>query len=508
MTTKARALAILTLAAPMLGAQAQTTQTATPAPPPTLSPAEQTIQDIKNPVSWMTWGGDMRVRDEYFDNILTLNPYANLHLQDYLRVRGRIWTSVRPLEGVSINARLADEAREWFRPAGFTPFKGRSGLDMREGIFDNLNVQWRNILQQPLSVTVGRQDIFLGDGWLTGDGTPQDGSWTYFLDSARLTYEFKEQHTAIEALGIIQDGRDDGWMPTINDQDLLLTEQNEKGAILWIANKSIPQLNVDGYFFYKHDDALNGISVPQFRPDNADIYTLGGRISGLLAEHWQYSVGGAFQFGQKQDPNLNGVDASHPNGNSGDNPLLAPSAQTTGFRDIRAYGGTAGLGYLFKDRLNNQLGLAFAYLSGDDPNTKDDEMFDNLWGRWPRWSEIGLYSFAAETRIGNEANLLRFGPTWSFTPVRNLQFSAAYYALFAPKDIATRATGGASGLFAGNAGLSDHGGFRGHFLQTVLKYRFNKHMMGHLWAEFEFPGDYYTYRQTWYFLRPEIMFVF
>ena len=66
---------------------------------------------------------------------------------------------------------------------------------MTEGIFDSLNVQWKNILQQPATLTVGRQDILLGDGWLVGEGTPYDGSWTAYLDSARLTYEMKEQHT-------------------------------------------------------------------------------------------------------------------------------------------------------------------------------------------------------------------------------------------------------------------------------------------------------------------------
>ena len=76
---------------------------------------------------------------------------------------------------------------------------------MTEGVIDTLNVQWRNILGQPLNATVGRQDILLGDGWLVGDGTPQDGSWTYFLDSARVTYELKEQHTTFEAIGIMQD---------------------------------------------------------------------------------------------------------------------------------------------------------------------------------------------------------------------------------------------------------------------------------------------------------------
>ena len=117
----------------------------------------------------------------------------------------------------------------------------------------------------PATLTVGRQDIFLGDGWLVGDGTPEDGSFTYFLDSARFTYNLEEQKTTIDAIGIVQYARPDAWLPTIgpstsqggNPEPYLLTDQNEKGAILWIANKSIPQANLDGYFIYKHDTRLN-----------------------------------------------------------------------------------------------------------------------------------------------------------------------------------------------------------------------------------------------------------
>ncbi len=462
-------------------------QTSHPAVSVTLTPSEQTIQDIKNPFPWLSWGGDFRVRDEYFDNILTLNPNNPLHLQDYIRFRGRIWASITPFADLSFNVRLANEAREWLRPAGYTVFSGRSGMDWRDGIFDNLNVQWRNVLQQPLTLTVGRQDILLGDGWLVGDGTPFDGSWTYFLDAARLVYQLKEQHTTIEAIGIIQDAHDNGWLETINaNQYLLETEQNEKGAILWIANKSLPYANLDGYFIYKHDNAINDLAFgtpngKKFRPDNGDLYTLGGRVSGFVGGHWKYSVEGAFQFGQKQDP------------------TIAYPTSSLEFRDVRAFGVNSKATYLVKDRFNNQLSVSYEFLSGDDPTTKNDEMFDNLWGRWPRWSEIGLYSFAAETRIGNEANMHRLGPGWSITPLKNMDFSAAYYALFAQEEVATRAP---QSLFTGQ------GNFRGHFLQAVLKYKFSKHLNGHLWAEFQFPGDYYVYRTTWYFLRPEIMLTF
>ena len=67
----------------------------------------------------MKWGGDFRVRNEYFDNLLTLSPNNKLHEQDYFRFRARIWASLIPVEDLSLNVRLVDEVREWMKPAGY-----------------------------------------------------------------------------------------------------------------------------------------------------------------------------------------------------------------------------------------------------------------------------------------------------------------------------------------------------------------------------------------------------
>ena len=521
MTTKAQILTLVTLGAVLISAQAQTNQTVqTPAgaSPPALSSTEQTIHDIKNPVSWLSWGGDFRVRNEYFNNALSLTSdpqlsplFAQYHSQDYFRIRGRVWTSITPLEDLSLNTRLAAEPREFMEPSTMDTYFGRQGMQWRYGIFDNMNAQWKQPLGMPATLTVGRQDIFLGDGWLVGDGTPEDGSFTYFLDSARFTYNLEDQKTTIEAIGIIQYARPDAWLPTIgpstsqgaNVEPLVLTDQNEKGAILWIANKSLPALNVDGYFIYKHDTRINDYPEATFG-DNGDIYTVGGRLSGLLEDHWKYSVEGAYQFGRKQDPELNGQGPV-----AGANPLLSDSAQTTGFRDISAFGINSKFSYLFKDELNDQVTFSVEYLSGDKPNTGNDEMFDLLWGRWPRWSEMyNIYSYVQETRVGQTANLIRLGPTWSVTPMKDLDFSLSYYAMFADQDVPTRDL---NVTLLGETTpdlFSKTGNFRGHYLQAVLKYKFSQHMTGHLWSEFLFPGNFYASDQLVTFLRGEVMFTF
>ena len=507
------AAALLAFAFVATTAPAQTTSTAkvanaSSATPPAIWKFDEFAKQIKKPIDWFSWGGDFRVRNEYFNNAMSLTDvktpgqiFPPVHEQDYFRFRGRLWASFLPIDNLSLNVRLAAEPREFMKPAFSDTDFGNSGMQWRYGIFDNLNLQWKRPFDLPATLTVGRQDIFLGDGWLMGDGTPEDGSFSYFLDAARLTYNLENLHTTIDAIGIIQYARPDAWLPTLGPSGsvpgdpagLLLTDQNEKGAILWVANKSIPAANVDGYFFYKHDTEINDLPLAPYT-DGGDIYTIGGRVSGLPENHWKYSAEGAYQFGQKQDPILN---------QGGANALLAPSAETTGFRDISAFGGQSKLTYLFKDDWNDQLSLSYEYLSGDNPHSKNDEMFDVLWGRWPQWSEMyNIYSYVPETRVGQTANLQRVGPTWSVTPVKKLDFSLTYYALFANQDAPTRALPFAQSAFSGN------GDFRGHYLQAILKYKFNDYVSAHLWSEFLWEGDFYAKQQMMDFLRAEVMFTF
>ncbi len=480
-------LALLALVA--VAANAQSTTPTAKSPPP--SAFDQWANEMKKPVEWMTWGMDIRVRDEYGNNLLTLSEDVALHEQNVIRMRERLWTTITPVTNLSVNARLTAEQREWTKPAFARQYGNRSGFEERYGIVDTANIKWNNALNLPMSVTAGRQDIMLGDPlnwWLVADGTPYDGSWTMFLDSVRIGYEAKELKTKFDLIYIYQNALPDDVIPTIGrssenqyagvDRPYYLTEQDEEGVVLYVSNKSVKNTQIDGYFIYKHDKSISEIAIG----DDAEIYTFGAKLTGTPAEHWKYSVEGAYQFGHKEDPTVKS----------------AP-----GDRDLSAYGFNGSLTYLLKDRLNNQVGLVAEYLSGDDADSKGtDEMFDVLWGRWPRFSELYIYSYAGETggKIAQLNNIIRIGPTWSLNPMKGMTVSAAYNAMFAPEETPTRAVNAA--LF------SKDGNFRGHYLQANLKHQFNKHWTTHLWAEFVWEGDYYAQQDLMTFLRAEVMFTF
>lgn len=498
MTTKFKTLGFLTLGAAAMAVQAQNAQpvlASKDSAAPTLSPTEQTIKDIKNPASWMSWGADVRLRNEYYNNDRSLSDKASYHEQDYFRFRARIWTTIKPADDLSFNVRLTTEPRDYVEPSNsgnwrsgypHNSWKGTDGWDWTYGIFDQMNLQYKNAFTLPATLTVGRQDISLDDNWLTGDGTPLDGSWTMYMDAARLTYDLKEQNTVLDLVGIAQYARANEWLPTINEQNRAVADQDERGAILNVSNKSLDWMNVDGYFIYKHDTRLYNPDRPiGMNGDNANIYTLGGRLSGLLCENWKYSAGGAYQFGEKQDSRI----AYDDFGVSND------------YRDIDAFGINSKLTYLFKDAMDNQVGMSYEYLSGDDPHTKKDEMFDVLWGRYPRWTDLYTFSLAPESRIAQYGNYHRFGPTWTITPMKKMDISTSYFALFSDQSTPTRAATSSRSAFHG-------GNFRGHYLQSIVKYKFTEHIAAMLQSELLFPGDYYTDRPLTSFIRAEVTFTF
>ena len=468
--------------------QAQTGATTTAAPEP--NAYDKWAQEMKNPMPWLTWGADVRLRNEYMNNLITLNDGVNRHEQDYFRFRERIWASVMPVTNLSVNARFSGEEREWMKPAYKGEYRYRSGFEERYGILDNAYVKWSNIGGVPLTLSAGRQDVQFGEfmnWWLVGDGTPNDGSWTFFLDSIRAAYDAKDIQTKVDVVYIYQNAKPDEWIPTLGRSSVNapapynLTEQNEQGVILYLSNKSVKDMQIDGYFIYKRDNQeyANG--------DSADIYTLGAKISGTPVPHLAYSVEGAYQFGSKQDAT---VGADYVN-------------SKTDWRTINAYGVNGKLTYLVKDKYDNKISLVGELLSGDDPNSKGtDEMFDILWGRYPRWTELYIYSYVYETskKIGQMNNIIRFGPNWTCTPIKDTTFSATYNAMFSPVDTPTRTVSPASFTGTGN--------FRGHYLQTVLKHKFNDHFSAHLWGEFVWMGDYYQQRDLMTFLRAEVLFTF
>lgn len=405
------------------------------------SPAEQWIKRSKEPTPWMSWGAELRLREEYYNNASTLNQEATDSEFNYQRTRTRIWSNLHPAPCWELDARLTWEWRNYVKP------ESREGAELDEMIFDHLNMRISPGQESPWSLTLGRQDIQFGNRWLIYDGTTVDGSRTDFFDAARLVYDWKEWQTVLNAIYVNQASAPDRWLPPINDQDRPLTEEDTQAAILYVINKSIPHMQWDGYFIYKNDNKV----LP--RGNDAEEYIFGARVEGERGNHWRYRFEFAPELGEK-------------NG-----------------QDFRAFGANSLISYFVKDRLNNNFRLGYEYLSGDDPDTDTQEGFDPLWSRRAQFSELLVFTFPLEAggRLSEWTNFQRLGMGWSFNPLPKLEFSADYHFLLANENPQR-----------GRPGYSVDGNIRGHLWSAVLKWTWTQHLSGHLWAEYFVPGNYYS----------------
>ena len=444
------------------------------------------IHETKNPTPWLKWGGDLRLRHEYLGYVTpgrttaTSVPLAN---SSYERFRGRLWTTLTPFKDFDFNARITAEPRYWFgggslRSLSQPASRARtSGMDWTEGIIDTFNVKYANAFELPLTVTLGRQDMMIGEPgtpWLIADGTPGDGSRTMYFDAARFTYKLEEVKTTIDAVYIDQGARNDRWLPPINALEKYQTSDNERGLILYGSNKSIKNTTIDGYFIYKQDERVSAATDPTPREMGYDgnTYTMGSRVAGTVCEHWAYSVEGAYQLGRKSTTNLEGK------------------------RAIDAYGVNNRISYLFKDSLKNEARFSYEFLSGDNNSTQQNEGFDVLWGRYPRWTELVVFDYRAENgRVAQMNNYHRLGPGWSISPCKKTDVTFDYYLLYSEHNAVN--TPGAM--------LSNDGGMRGQLLNTVVKYKQNEHLSGRINFELFFPGSFYAHSDMNSFIRGEIM---
>lgn len=437
-------------------------------------------ESIKQAAPWLDVFADARLRE-----VATPNLVLDKEDRHFQRFRERVGVTVKPCEWFEFGARLVYEPRHFCQPDSRQAFdRNAAYIDewtTNEAIFDQAYVKFKNVGGLPITATIGRQDIILGDGWLVLDGTPLDGSRTIFFDAARFTANLESCKTKVDLIYIQQYADSDEWLPPFCDKDFHNIEQDEKGVILYVSNKSIKDTTVDGYFIYKHDEQVLGAEPGDIRSgnlapwqagDNADIYTFGSRIVHEIDEHWQIKGEGAFQFGSKSK--AVGVNADRTTINDREHQL--------------AWAANTRLTYFFRDEKKNEVHVGYEFLSGDErAGDGENGQFDQLWGRWPQWSELYVYTVGLENRPGECTNLHRINVGWSCVPCDKITLAADYNALFTQHNSYSNfGRQGPAGYF------TDDGSFRGHLLTGKLTYKFNQHISGHLLAELFFPGDFYN----------------
>ncbi len=459
-------------------------------------------QTLHDPTPWLHMGLDERLRLEAGENWQTLNPADPTDAKwMYERYRTRWWTKWALDENVSFNTRLVWEFRTWQQPETKTQFVNPPGstnphvtsFNPDEALFDWFNVNVRNLGGLPLTATVGRQDIIFGVGWLVLDASPLDGSRTIGLfDAARFTYDWAETSTKVDLIYANNAPESDRWLKPINDQDRGLMETKEQAGILYATNTSLLRpAQLEGFFIWKQDRPLDHTltNFPYIWSEKGDLYTFGAAVAGTRGDHWKYRAEGAVQTGGKVG------DEPRPG-----SPLAVVDLGPR--HDVLAFGTLDTLEYQFKDPHDNATHFTYEYASGDDPGTDRIERFDLLWGRWPRWSELLIYTYANETRVADNTNLHRFNIGHRIQINKQWQLTGDYHILLADQN--------SGAVIPSKMHVSNEDKFRGQLFTSWLRYKFSDQMYGHFLAEYFIPGDYYVEPSDTnaYFLRVNFEYIF
>lgn len=453
-----------TFSAPDLAAAPVSASSLTPQPPkPAAAPHATNCPfcDMKNGITqlvpWLSVGADFRFRENYGQNIKTLQNRQTWHFERY---RTRLWWKVSPCDDLSFNFRLTYEPYIYDHPT--TQISPANN----EALFDEMNFEWKKFLNLPVTLKVGRQDINLGDKWLIYDGTPGDGSRTFFFDAVRATITCDPRtKSALDLIYLNNRANSSARIRPFSDQGVELAEMDSQGVIVYGSNKSIADTTIEPYFIYKHDEWITA-------PQRADIYTLGLRTVRNFGEHWVASGELAKQFGHKQG------------------------------RVLDSLGFNGRVTYKFKDPHDSEVYAGYEFDSGDKPGSRGrDEAFDRLWGRNTEWSDMyNGYIDSIEGPKAMSTNLHRVSLGWqaSFEDPCGCKFStvAKPYTLVLEHNIlfADENNAYVKGISpsSGKTGFSTEGNFRGQLPRAQLLYKFNEHVSGQFLAEFFFPGDFYT----------------
>jgi hypothetical protein len=139
------------------------------------------------------YGGAERMRYEYWGNWLDMDN-CQLDTRSFFRFKTSLWGQMDVDQDFTLYAKLTNEFKAYTYFGGATssaPDKtaDKKGyrFDINEVVFDNLYADMKGFMGLPVDLRLGRQDFLgtYGEGFLIMDGTPQDGSRTFYFNAAK-----------------------------------------------------------------------------------------------------------------------------------------------------------------------------------------------------------------------------------------------------------------------------------------------------------------------------------
>ncbi len=402
------------------------------------------------------FGFEQRVRNENFNNLFDFSGSAD-DQRVQVRWRTRAWMKAPLSRDIDFTVGVNQETNQILTPD--RPFR------FDEAFFETAYVDFKRLFVHGLSLRVGRQDLRKGEGFLLFDGTPGDGSRTLYFNAAVLGYSWKK--SKIELIGI-SNPRTDRYLPRVHDRSKALIDWNERALGAYYTGSELKDTAIEAYYFYKKETGdPRPVANVQHQGDR-HLWTAGGRAIRKFPHGLSLTSEFASQWGEQ-----------HPN------------------RTLASKGGYAYLKKNFgRDGRHYVLG-GYIGLSGDDPATPSKiENWDPLFSRWPKWSELLIYTQLREIAGNYWSNTGMWQAEMVYVPLKPVNVRLTYYhlAAFHP--------------FSGAPSLYATGKTRGDLPQIRVDYTPNKYWKFHALYERMVPGNFYSARAPAYFLRFEAIFTY
>ena len=391
-------------------------------------------------------GFEERVRSENWDNSTDFNEDA-LDARHQWRFRTRAWAKLTLGGNTDVAVGLANESRKWTTP--------KLALTLDETVFETLYLEHR--FADGASLRVGRQNISRGDGFILTDGSPLDGSRVAYFNAVVGS---KVSGKSRLDLLIISDPSHDRYLPPIHDRHKQLIEWDETAmGLYWTGPHALQG---------RDRRPVRVRRRPRARA-TASSRTLGGRVARELAAPLvgEGRAGGQFP-GQQPAPGT--VRLGRPG--LGDEVVRAARAKPS-------------------------LLLGSPASRATTPPRPENEGWNPLFSRYPRWSELYIYTLASRARRGLLDQPRRCGRrSCKATPLARLDLRATYYRM------------GAFHRFPGKAAIYGDGTRRGDLYEARVDYKLNDSWRGHVVGEWMAPGDFYAHDDAGWFFRGEVIYGF
>ncbi len=360
---------------------------------------------------------ELRIRQEVLDGVLYFAPNPD---RNWVRFRTRAGVKAE-IGHHDLTLRLVNEHRRYIEPESIE-------FDWDEIIFDQAYWAWQPDDQTTL--IIGRQNIIWDDGFLALEGRPLDGSRSISMDGIRMRTPVGDESLDVFAVH----NRKYDPLVLSGDQHRALRDADETGIGAKITYRGHRLAAI-----WKNDNDPDHL-LPEL-----NTYTLSTQFN-WSGWNWQHMVEVAGQY-------QNGLAS------------VNSSENESGFA-VAAQGKSQGhlLGPLDAD-------IGFFMYSADRCGFKS---FRTPWGRWPKWSELYIYTLLGE---GGDGRVHVAAWENIAAPRMNLHYKISE---------SLKARWGLAYLLAPDPNWAS----RGLLMQTEMKFDVFKNVNGHLLWEMLDPGSY------------------